>query len=115
MLVGFLVASFLLLALISWGRKRAKFRLPGAGPYIPFIGHYEVNTILPLALISWGRKRAKFRLPGAGPYIPFIGHYEVPTSSSPGPRLMGKEEGQVYAATQKLKLVPCYIEGIIWY
>jgi hypothetical protein len=54
MLVGFLAASFLLLALISWGKKRAKFRLPGAGPYIPFIGHYEVNTILLLALILWG-------------------------------------------------------------
>jgi hypothetical protein len=97
MLLGFLAASFLLLALISWGKKKAKFRLPGAGPYIPFIGHYEVHTILLLdgcqvpaghhevhtilllALISWVWKRAKFRLPGAGPYIPFIGHYEVHT------------------------------------
>jgi hypothetical protein len=73
MLLGFLAASFLLLALISWGKKKAKFRLPGAGPYIPFIGHYEVHNILLLALISSKRKRANI-----GCQVP-AGHHEVHT------------------------------------
>ncbi len=94
----------LLLALISRGRKRAKFRLSGAGPYIPFIGHYEVNTTLLLALISWGRKRAKFRLPGAGPYIPFIGHYEVHTIPLLALISWGRKRAKFNGVIQKLQV-----------
>ncbi len=42
MILAFLVTVFLSLAFISWARHKAKFKLPGAGPYIPFFGHYEV-------------------------------------------------------------------------